>query len=958
MHATGFLLTMLLAVSIGANAESPQQSKVFERVFGIPRSLPPDLVAELGKLKPGERLERDRDGDGKADALWYFDTAKRHTVTPLLVLVHDEDGDLAETGRGDRDSDCYFWDHGADGFIDIVTDYQDDDGDGDVDQMGIFYDKNWKDDKDDITVWWSVDIGDDNLLWYDVNGNYYQPLCQWRTHFGGNELFYQFRLTEEDEKWVNVWEDPFAFYDPDGDGCSEMVIRISAVGHEVKNLRYSIDADNDAYGGRTRNYDFSVTALPPEEGLSTEGASTASLMLRGIETHPALPWEETPAFAQNAPWGKAMFIWDALNSNTDEDPKRDPNERWEGLLNHASKRGDFEQVGGPPCSKYNKRFEVSDAPASPLQLYWDDTDRSFHLLGASYGYLDVDFDLDGVADAAYTWEDQDGDGVLDRRQADVDGDGTTDFDAAMGNADDAYPLTFEAIAPKYTQALDKVLNESQRFIDVAAQGLGGMPADTQAIVDFYNGPLADYHPERELGEYIRKSPAGGRFYTELVRDRLYVHARKAFASKDGWKKVEAQYLAGNHEAAAAALAGCLGQSVPEDINNRPLTHNGHTYTKRIAMKIAFETEQPQPVDASPVILDIASAKKVNPDFNPANCVVVDGDFRLAWRVIPHQVDDWAMGDFAELSYLADQPAAGEKTYFIYYAPEGELENDYPVLTNAGLDQPTYVAWESDSGAYRFYTGQFDFFGKQEARLLPRPERRIYPLIGVDHHQEQDWGIDALHVNKTSGLGGLTLYLGERECPIQSPAGEGYVEFKHRVLGAGPVRAAVEIEAANVLPETPDKKVIFRCFSYARRAESEIQVRLPEGLRNPQLAVGLLRLTEGTPFADVSKGLLGTWGRQGDDIGQIGLAVIVHPSAAKEVLDLPAERRLICRPYYQQDWKRYHLQYWILGAWRRGMQYPIAPTPENWQRSAEALAGWPNAHRNTTIVAAETVAEPR
>src|SRR5690606_21714578 len=142
----------------------------------------------------------------------------------------------------------YCWDHNADGTFDVVTDYVDDDGDNDVDQMGIFYDKRWPDEKDDITVWWSVDIGDDNLLWFDVNGNYYQPLCQWRTHFGGDELFYQFRLTEDDDKWVNVWEDPFAFYDLDDDGSSEMVIRVSAIGDDVKNLRYSIDADDDAYG--------------------------------------------------------------------------------------------------------------------------------------------------------------------------------------------------------------------------------------------------------------------------------------------------------------------------------------------------------------------------------------------------------------------------------------------------------------------------------------------------------------------------------------------------------------------------------------------------------------------------------------------------------------------------------------------------------------------------------------
>src|SRR5690606_11510274 len=129
---------------------------------------------------------------------------------------------------------------------DVATDYQDNDGDNDLDEMGIFYKKNWKDDLEDITVWWGVDLGDDNLLWYDVDGTYYQDLCQYRTHFSGDEMFYQYRLAEGWDEWLNVFEDPFAFYDPDGDQCSEVVVRVCAKGHEVENLRYSIDADGDA----------------------------------------------------------------------------------------------------------------------------------------------------------------------------------------------------------------------------------------------------------------------------------------------------------------------------------------------------------------------------------------------------------------------------------------------------------------------------------------------------------------------------------------------------------------------------------------------------------------------------------------------------------------------------------------------------------------------------------------
>jgi len=36
--------------------------------------------------------------------------------------------------------------------------------------------------------------------------------------------------------------------------------------------------------------------------------------------------------------------------------------------------------------------------------------------------------------------------------------------------------------------------------------------------------------------------------------------------------------------------------------------------------------------------------------------------------------------------------------------------------------------------------------------------------------------------------------------------------------------------------------------------------------------------------------------------------------------------------------RHVTKYWLVGDWRRGRQYPIAPTAENWRRELRALAG--------------------
>ena len=81
---------------------------------------------------------------------------------------------------------------------------------------------------------------------------------------------------------------------------------------------------------------------------------------------------------------------------------------------------------GRPPHPSTSAWRCSANPASPLALYFDEVDQRFHLLGADYGYMDVDYNLDGVVDGAQTWKDTDGDGKLDVREIDVNNDGVVD----------------------------------------------------------------------------------------------------------------------------------------------------------------------------------------------------------------------------------------------------------------------------------------------------------------------------------------------------------------------------------------------------------------------------------------------------------------------------------------------------------------------------------------------------
>mgnify|MGYP000925996053 CR=1 FL=1 len=63
-----------------------------------------------------------------------------------------------------------------------------------------------------------------------------------------------------------------------------------------------------------------------------------------------------------------------------------------------------------------------------------------------------------------------------------------------------------------------------------------------------------------------------------------------------------------------------------------------------------------------------------------------------------------------------------------------------------------------------------------------------------------------------------------------------------------------------------------------------------------------------------------------------MSIIVPPKQAVNVVDLPEERRIRCRTTADGA-----LQYWIIGDWRRGRQYPVSPSVDNWRKETETLA---------------------
>lgn len=374
-----------------------------------------------------------------------------------------------------------------------------------------------------------------------------------------------------------------------------------------------------------------------------------------------------------------------------------------------------------------------------------------------------------------------------------------------------------------------------------------------------------------------------------------------------------------------------------------------TFTRRIP--ITLDNSAGAALSNWPVVLSVAELEAVATDLNLGNCALATQDAEGQWEQMPYQVDEIDEAVGRELSFLASVPAEAQGTYYLYYSPEGRRSSLFMLKTRTAEDWvPPNIGWESALAAYRVYDGQFDFFAKKmTGGGEPAPETYILPTIGDrDYHQETEWGMDPLLVGTTSGIGGLTLYLGEQGYRIQNPEGKGDVRFDKEVLAVGAVRAVVEVTADNLVPDNRDVAARITCLIYAGHQESEIRVRVVGAPEEALLAPGLTKLpTEETCF-DKEKGYFGNWGQQNIEIGPIGMGLILPAGAALDPIEADGDHRVRCALI--EGSLRYH----IVGDWLRSRVYETAPGIAEWQQRLEALAAELSRQVPVAVGAVETL----
>lgn len=571
-------LLLILCCPFGVKAAKLDQQKCFEYVFGDKVKLDPAMVKKVGSDLSGTRHYVDRNGDGKPEEVWYVDVDPRHSDAkrPILVRAIDRDGDMEMGGQPDTDSDLYVIDWNADGIVDAVISYEDLDGDQDVDRMSIYsFDKNYG-----LRVYWSRDDGDDNLLWYDINYAYYQNLCEYYNNFGGDETFDLLYIKPGDKQWTPFSENPFCFFDRDGDGLAEEAIRVVGDGNTIRSVRWSFDVDNDATKENPRDYDVSLTALIGNGKSDVDNENiTDSPLAYGDDMCDKIMIEGFPAkimkrnamvsYLQKQTWSREIMTWDENDLNIAYRVPGYTMERWEGVIASESKEKGYEmpRIGWPDCGPVNKRYEIVMHPKGPNAYYYSPSDQRIHIKGSDKTWLKVDFNYDTKVDMAYEWVDTNKDGLVDKLMVDVNGDGKWDDSWMLNIANDktlqwnfndlnsAYSGVV-AQEPRRLYKLNKLLSEA---LESKAKGSGEDDAWKMIENEMRCKDLTD-----DLSQRLLNSNETMLYYMRISGDRRIFHLKKLYSNKTFWKQFDGFRSNGNTKAMYELIAKQFGLSMPSD----------------------------------------------------------------------------------------------------------------------------------------------------------------------------------------------------------------------------------------------------------------------------------------------------------------------------------------------------------------------------------------------------------
>lgn len=465
----------------------------------------------------GENPEfMDLNGDGKQDAV------KSYIAGGIPILWLDDDGNMKEGDlEGDTVNDCLLVDRDKDGTYDLIVKFADQTGNGAPDlQLIMDYPLNgqknpnlmfvFDDDHDGVFNY--IDWSAIKLLCWEKNG-----ISDFYTDYSGNSTFLKtHRISDVLADLRYNWENPFIFYDYDGDGLSEMAVRFcdnTVPDPEAEKAGYAlaqhkgwmgwfsmgIDMDNDNAHGN--DFDFDMTLhYAARQGFNYSECVHPIRNMRGLPeadrffpdprlrmlTELIYP-DRYQAFdkAFSGKWTSARFTWD-------ED---DDCGRWERVELYenrsASKigngKGGLDNHGQSDVS--GDRGEWDEDFSGGGDIYVGRFDGRIHLYGAERGAWRIDQNtlyyqgfnrsFQGTSPksaAAIEYLDKNKNGFLDTIRYDLDGDGEYEYAVSLTDLGlddkcevlDVSKMKFKDYTKLFKKVADGMWKRSQDALKVAS----------------------------------------------------------------------------------------------------------------------------------------------------------------------------------------------------------------------------------------------------------------------------------------------------------------------------------------------------------------------------------------------------------------------------------------------------------------------------------------------------------
>lgn len=530
----------------------------------------------------------DLDGDNKPDVIRSF-------INDTIPIQWIDEDNTMEYGhlQGDMINDCLMIDRNMDGIydgaMDLVVDWIDSNGDGKADIQIIldnakYSDKSWGKGHVMVTIDTDKDQVFNHINWntlqleaWDRSGR-----CNFFQDYAGQTLFMKIHTSVFNLKNFSYnWENPFLFYDMDGDGLSEMAIRFidkpvidfskkysTSLSKKINDVRMTFDMDNDNSPGNEFDFDMSLKfygkgfdfsdhvhkienlkRFTPADSLFSDNRWRYTKELVYVDHNQA--YDKT----YSGDWEECWFVFD-------ED---DDCHRWErvefydprDLFKIGARNGGLDN--NPQADPTGDRGEWDMDFSGEGNLYISPLDGKIHLYGAEWGGWRIDQNAEyyqgwqgwrGGADKipharcimhpnvfpTIKYSDTNENGFFDTFEFDLDGD--TIFELKLSATDleinDAAkihltsPMNYADYTKLFKLSAEKKWLRAQNAIKAAQAH--GIPTNCYAFF---------FHPKS-----LREKYHNG-FWLNLY---IYIDFRKFALSKndlDLLKKVDTAYLTGN-----------------------------------------------------------------------------------------------------------------------------------------------------------------------------------------------------------------------------------------------------------------------------------------------------------------------------------------------------------------------------------------------------------------------------